>query len=261
MFDIANQLLSCQSPFAPLVQVDEWTAKSLRFSFGRDFVGLCLLKCWKNRIAYGKWRSNFLEPKYENKNWNLRFQWLWWQHLIISTEIDIVRFATGRFQPSTSKISSFSKDKVDLWEIFTLKITPIVVFVAIQRIVLSWALASTHFTILIRGMSIVLLSFVNEVGFSFSEGLLRLYNIQNDKWLLVDKEFLFSCSTRHLTRKLSSWTLEKKFYARPSIFSISHVLFWYMFPLSITDFADNFLKKRLIFWGNKWTSDLDKILK
>lgn len=110
--------------------------------------------------------QTFLEPKYENKNWNLRFQWPWWQHLKISTEIDIVRFATGRFQPSTSKISSFSKDKVDLWEIFTLKITPIVVFVAIQRIVLSWALASTHFTILIRGMSIVLLSFVNKVGFS-----------------------------------------------------------------------------------------------
>ena len=122
VFDIANQLLSRQSPFAPLVQVDEWTAKSLRFSFGRDFVGLWLIKCWKTVSLTESDVQTFLEPKYENKNWNLRFQWLWWQHLIISTEIDIVRFATGRFQPSTSKISSFSKEKVDLWEILHWKL-------------------------------------------------------------------------------------------------------------------------------------------
>ena len=35
--------------------------------------------------------------------------------------------------------------------------------------------------------------------------------------MLVDIEFLFSCSTQYLTRKLSSWTLEQKFrtYAHP----------------------------------------------
>ena len=119
----------------------------------------------------------------KKKNWNLRFQWLWWQHLIISTEIDIVRCATGRFQPSTSKISSFSKEKVDFWEIFTLKITPIVVFVAIQCIVSSWALASTRFTILIRGMSMVLFSFVNKVGFSRQWRAIAF--IKYTKWYMV----------------------------------------------------------------------------
>ena len=31
VFDIANQLLTRHSPFAPLGQVDEWTAKPSRF--------------------------------------------------------------------------------------------------------------------------------------------------------------------------------------------------------------------------------------
>ena len=35
-----------------------------------------------------------------------------------------------------------------------------------------------------------------------SKGLLCLYDKQNNIWLLVDMEFLFSCSTRHLTRSL-----------------------------------------------------------
>ena len=34
-----------------------------------------------------------------------------------------------------------------------------------------------------------------------SKGPLCLYDKQNNKWLLVDMEFLFSCST-HLTRSL-----------------------------------------------------------
>ena len=37
-----------------------------------------------------------------------------------------------------------------------------------------------------------------------SKGLLCLYDKQNNTWLLVDMEFLFSCSTRHLTRSLRS---------------------------------------------------------
>ena len=37
-----------------------------------------------------------------------------------------------------------------------------------------------------------------------SKGLLCLYDKQNNIWLLVDMEFLFSCSTRHLTRSLRS---------------------------------------------------------
>ena len=36
-----------------------------------------------------------------------------------------------------------------------------------------------------------------------SKGLLCLYDKQNNTWLLVDMEFLFSCSTQHLTRSLT----------------------------------------------------------
>ena len=45
---------------------------------------------------------------------------------------------------------------------------------------------------------------MNEVGFLVSKGLLCLYDKQNNTWLLVDMEFLLSCSTRHLTRELST---------------------------------------------------------
>ena len=40
--------------------------------------------------------------------------------------------------------------------------------------------------------------------FPVSRGLLCLYDKQNNAWLLVDMKFLFSCSTRHLTRSLRS---------------------------------------------------------
>ena len=41
-------------------------------------------------------------------------------------------------------------------------------------------------------------------AFLVSKGLLCLYDKQNNTWLLVDMEFLFSCSTRHLTYSLYS---------------------------------------------------------
>ena len=37
-----------------------------------------------------------------------------------------------------------------------------------------------------------------------SKGPLCLYDKQNNTWLLIDMELLFSCSTRHLTRSLHS---------------------------------------------------------
>ena len=37
-------------------------------------------------------------------------------------------------------------------------------------------------------------------AFFVGRGLLCLYDKQNSTWLLVDMEFIFSCSTRHLTR-------------------------------------------------------------
>ena len=65
------------------------------------------------------------------------------------------------------KTSSVGKDKVNKLEFCKLKITTIVVFVVvIQRIFSSWELAPTHSTIVIRGLSIHLYSFKNEIGFS-----------------------------------------------------------------------------------------------
>ena len=49
-----------------------------------------------------------------------------------------------------------------------------------------------------------LFSFITESAFLLSKGLLCLYDKQNNTWLLVDMEFLFSCSARHLTRSLRS---------------------------------------------------------
>ena len=63
-------------------------------------------------------------------------------------------------------------------------------------------------------------------SFLVSKGLLSIYNKQNNTRLLADMEFLFACFTQHLTRELSSWTLEKKFhiYARHVLFSISPIV-------------------------------------
>ena len=63
--------------------------------------------------------------------------------------------------------SSLGKDKVDKWEFCKLKITTIFVFVIMtQRIFPSKELVPTLSTSVIRGLSIHLLSFINEVGFS-----------------------------------------------------------------------------------------------
>ena len=59
-----------------------------------------------------------------------------------------------------------------------------------------------------------------------SKGLLCLYDKQNNTWLLVDMEFLFSCSTRHLTRSLRSLVSYRvKHSKRNSISTRAHVLF------------------------------------
>ena len=45
--------------------------------------------------------------------------------------------------------------------------------------------------------------------FLVSKGLFRLYDKQNDTWLIVDVKFFFSCSTRHLrlVRCAHSWAI------------------------------------------------------
>ena len=80
------------------------------------------------------------------------------------------KFATGRFWPFTWKTSSVGRDNVNKWEFCKLKITTIVVFtIMIQRIFPSEELAPTRSTTVIRGLSIHLFSFNNEVGFSSQE--------------------------------------------------------------------------------------------
>ena len=59
-----------------------------------------------------------------------------------------------------------------------------------------------------------------------SWGLLCLYDKQNRTWLLVGIEFLFSCSTRHLTHSLRSlMSYRVKHWKRNSISKRVHVLF------------------------------------
>ena len=69
--------------------------------------------------------------------------------------------------PFTSKTSSVGEGKVNQWEFCKWKYTTIVVFVINnQRIFPSEELVPTHCTIVIRGLSSHLFSFINEVGFS-----------------------------------------------------------------------------------------------
>ena len=71
-----------------------------------------------------------------------------------------------------------------------------------------------------------LFSFINEVGFLLSKGLLCLYDKQNNTWLLVDMEFLFSCLTRHITRSLHSLvSYQVKRSKINSISTCAHILF------------------------------------
>ena len=88
VFDIVNQLLTRHSPFAPLGQVDEWTAKPSPFS-----IQGCLSECVRIMAAYRQWRSNFprreRKPKYGKKNRQLRIQWLClWHFTRLRTKID-----------------------------------------------------------------------------------------------------------------------------------------------------------------------------
>ena len=63
-------------------------------------------------------------------------------------------------------------------------------------------------------------------AFLVSKRLLCLYDKQNNAWLLIDIEFIFWCSTRHLTRSLRSLVSYRvKRSKRNSISTRAHVLF------------------------------------
>ena len=97
-FDIANQLLTCHSPLAPLSQVDKWTAKPSQFSIqvicleNPRIMAAKTLKnmyCWwtvRLKLSYKGKKTNILKEKLkvtysvvlvlaflsaENENWQL----------------------------------------------------------------------------------------------------------------------------------------------------------------------------------------------
>ena len=66
------------------------------------------------------------------------------------------------------------------------------------------------------------------------KGLLCLYDKQNNTWLLVDMEFLFSCSTPHLTRSLRLLVSYRVKHSKiNSISTRAHVLFPTYYFLSL----------------------------
>ena len=147
VFDIANQLLTRHSPFAPLGRVDEWTAKPSRFSIQSHltefFSGSWLLKHWKIRIAYRQWHSNF--PRKGGNQITER-----------KTESYVFHgFGNGRLDDLPQSDFGRVSERL-LLMVRTKSITESFVhwklcqwfdFVVFQRIFSCWALASTHFTI------------------------------------------------------------------------------------------------------------------
>ena len=77
--------------------------------------------------------------------------------------------------------------------------------------------APTYFTIFTRGCGSFHFHSLLKSTFFVSKGLLCLYDKQNNIWLLEDMKFLFSCSTRHLTRREIPY-LRAPMYYSPYIF-------------------------------------------
>ena len=130
------------------------------------------------------------------------------------------KFATSRFRPFTWKTSSVGKGKVNNENFVNWKLRP---FLLLQ----SWFNAFIHLKsqrqrtlrLLFEDCRFIYFHSLMKSAFLPSKGLFCLYDKQNNTWLLVDMEFLFSCSTHHLTRSLRSISIEEKFhiYARPCI--------------------------------------------
>ena len=177
MFDIANQLLTRHSHFAPLGFVDEWTAKpspsSIQGHFWRNFLGLRQLKHWKIRTTYRQWQSSFSrrgrKPKYGKKNRKL-FEFSGFGNGISrgwERKPTTERFSTGRFWPYTWKISSVGRDQFNNWQFCILKITPIVYFCIVSMHFFILCLSANALYDFIRGLSTLLFLFIYKVDFSF----------------------------------------------------------------------------------------------
>ena len=154
MFDIANQLLTHHSPFAPLGQVDEWTAKPSPFLVRgclSEFSRIMAAKTLINSYRYRQWRSNFpgreRKPKYEEKQPKLTY--------LVALVKAILAAGNENRQLEDFPQAAFSKKNYTHC-----------CFCNDSTHFSSWASAPTYFTIFIRGWSILLFSFVNKVDFS-----------------------------------------------------------------------------------------------
>ena len=95
---------------------------------------------------------------------------------------------------------------------------PLFVFVVFRRSFSSWALAPTLFTIFNWELSILLFSFINQIDFLVSKGLLSIYIYI---YIYMINQIIHGCLLiwNYCSRELSSSTLEEKFhiYARPFV--------------------------------------------
>ena len=125
VFDIANQLLTRHSPFAPFGQVDEWTAKPSLFSIqGRLSESFRIMAATALKNPY-------------------RLQTVTFKPFLEGEENQNTKRKTESYV-----LSGFGND--------------ISHFCGVSTHFLSWALALTHFTIFIRGLSILSFSFINK---------------------------------------------------------------------------------------------------
>ena len=123
------------------------------------------------------------------------------------------RFATGRFWQFTRKTSSVGKEKVNKWEVCKYKITTIVVFdIIIQRIFLSLRVSANA----LYDCRFIYFHSLIKSTFLLRIGLLCLYDKQYNTWLLVDMEFIFSCSR---SIELNTWR-ELPYRGAPMYYSI-----------------------------------------
>ena len=199
--------ISCWTSLAFRATRSGWWMNSETFTIFNpsSFVGIFFVDGYLNtkkiRIALRQWRSNFLgrgrRQNMERKTESYVFS-VFGNGVSRSQERKSTtgRFATGRLWSCTQKTSTVGNDQVQNWEFCILKIRSLVVLVMMQCIFSSSALALISFYDIYSG--------IVDPSIFIRTTLLCLYNKQNNTWLLVDMKFLFSCSTRHLTRSLCS---------------------------------------------------------
>ena len=189
VFDIANQLLTRHTPFAPLGQVDEWTAKPSPFSIHGRLSEYFRINygCYKTEISVLTLTDSELQTFLEREE-NQNTKWKTESYVFsgfgngISRDWErkstTERFATGQFWPFTWMISSVGEDQFSNWEFCSLKIRPIVCFRSDSTHVFILS-APTYFTIcILDGWSFYFHS-LTESTFLVSKRLLRSYDKQN----------------------------------------------------------------------------------